>query len=210
MTARVIQGFFVGGRPRLPTRVAQPQAMPCPPRRPVPAFAGRPPVAQPRLPGPTMPAFAARPPVAQPHGAGDAFSVDPGRLGLANGGGRPLPDALRGKMEATLGADFASVRVHVGPQAERIGAVAFTLGSDIYFAPGRFQPETVHGQQLRGHELAHLVQQRRGRVRNLMPPASQWCKTRHSRLKPTAWASAQPPIRNRRSRSLPGNDARAP
>jgi Domain of unknown function (DUF4157) len=52
------------------------------------------------------------------------------------------------------------------PQAERIGAIAFTLGSDIYFAPGRFQPDTVHGQQLLGHELAHVVQQRAGRVRN--------------------------------------------
>jgi hypothetical protein len=77
-----------------------------------------------------------------------------------------LPNAVRGKMEAALGADFSNVRVHVGPQAERIGAVAFTIGSDIYFAPGRFQPETAHGQQLLGHELAHVVQQRAGRVRN--------------------------------------------
>jgi hypothetical protein len=58
------------------------------------------------------------------------------------------------------------VRVHVGPQAERIGAVAFTMGSDLYFAPGRYQPESAHGQQLLGHELAHVVQQRAGRVRN--------------------------------------------
>ncbi len=77
-----------------------------------------------------------------------------------------MPEAVRGKMEAALGADFSGVRVHVGTQAERIGAIAFTLGSDIYFAPGRFQPDTPHGQQLLGHELAHVVQQRQGRVRN--------------------------------------------
>jgi hypothetical protein len=77
-----------------------------------------------------------------------------------------LPDAVRGKMEAALGADFANVRVHVGPQPERVGAIAFTIGSDIYFAPGRYQPETIEGQQLLGHELAHVVQQRAGRVRN--------------------------------------------
>jgi ribosomal protein S18 acetylase RimI-like enzyme len=77
-----------------------------------------------------------------------------------------LPEAVRGKMEAALGADFSNVRVHVGPQAERIGAIAFTVGSDIYFVPGRYQPHTVHGQQLLGHELAHVVQQRAGRVRN--------------------------------------------
>jgi GNAT superfamily N-acetyltransferase len=100
------------------------------------------------------------------HGAGNAFAVDSGALGLASGGGKPLPDAVRGKMEAALGADFSTVRVHVGPQAERIGAIAFTLGSDIYFAPGRYQPDTVQGQQLLGHELSHVVQQRAGRVRN--------------------------------------------
>jgi ribosomal protein S18 acetylase RimI-like enzyme len=170
MTARVIQGSFVGGGPRLPSPVVQPKAMPRLPGPPIPAFSGRPPVAQsksaPRPPGPPAPAFAGRAPVAQPHGAGDAFSVDPGQLGLAASGGRPLPEAVRGKMEAALGADFSGVRVHVGPQAERIGAIAFTLGSDIYFAPGRFQPETAHGQQLLGHELAHVVQQRAGRVRN--------------------------------------------
>jgi hypothetical protein len=132
----------------------------------VPAFAERSPVAQPRLPGPPPSAFAARPPVVQRHGAGGAFSVNPGQIGLASSGGRPLPEAVRGKMESALGADFSGVRVYVGPQAERIGAIAFTIGSDIYFAPGRYHPDTAHGQQLLGHELAHVVQQRAGRVRN--------------------------------------------
>jgi hypothetical protein len=77
-----------------------------------------------------------------------------------------LPDAVRGKMEAALRSDFSNVRVHVGPQAQRIGAIAFTVGSDIYFAPGRYQPDTIQGQQLLGHELAHVVQQRANRVRN--------------------------------------------
>ena len=48
MTGKVIQGFFVGGRARVPAPVAQPKAMPRPPGPPVPAFAGRPPVAQAR------------------------------------------------------------------------------------------------------------------------------------------------------------------
>jgi hypothetical protein len=113
-----------------------------------------------------MPAFAGRQNAVQRHGTGGAFAVEAGPLGLAAGGGRPLPDAVRGKMEAALGADFSNVRVYVGPQAERIGAIAFTVGSDIYFAPGRYQPETVHGQQLLGHELAHVVQQRSRRVKN--------------------------------------------
>jgi hypothetical protein len=144
--------------------------MPRLPGPPPTAFAPPTKFAQPKRVGPPRPAFvpppAARPSsVAQRHSASDAFAIDPGRLGLA-GGGRPLPEGVRGKMEAALGANFADVRVHVGPQAERIGAIAFTLGSDIYFAPGRYQPDTPHGQQLLGHELAHVVQQRAGRVRN--------------------------------------------
>src|SRR5271170_5130760 len=146
MSGKVIQGLFTGGRPRNTTPVVPPKAMP----------------------GPPAPAFVRRPPIAQPHGAGDTFAVDPGRLGLASGGGRPLPEAVRGKMEAAFGADFAGVRVHVGPQAERVGAIALTMGTDIYFALGRYQPETIQRQQLLGHELAHVMQQRAGRVRNPM------------------------------------------
>jgi hypothetical protein len=166
MTAKVIQGSFLGGQPKLPPPVAvrlpppiQAKTAARPPGPPTAAFAAR-------RPGPPMPAFAGRPGMVQRHGAGGAFAVEAGPLGLSLGGGRPLPDPVRGKMEAALGANFSDVRVHVGPQAERIGAIAFTVGSDIYFAPGRFQPDTMPGQQLLGHELAHVVQQRAGRVRN--------------------------------------------
>jgi len=167
MAGKVIQGFFVGGQPRQPGPVTLPQL---PPRSfaPTPfAIAPSRQVVQPQArPGPPAPAFAARERLAQARSAGDSFQIDAVRLGIGGGGGRPLPDSVRGKMEAALGADFSAVRVHVGPQAERIGALAFTMGTDIYFAPGRFQPDTVHGQQLLGHELAHVVQQRQGRVRN--------------------------------------------
>jgi hypothetical protein len=104
--------------------------------------------------------------VAQRLASGNSFAVDPARLGLVHGAGRPLPVAVRGQMEAALRADFSAVRVHVGPQAERIGATAFAMGNDLYFAPGRFQPDTPQGRHLLGHELAHVVQQRQGRVRN--------------------------------------------
>jgi len=147
MIGKVIQGLFLNGGPRLPNFTAQPDRIQ-------------------RLPGPPTPAFATRRSLAQARGPGDSFQVDPGQLGLATTRGRKLPDSVRGKMEAALGADFSEVRIHIGPQAERIGAVAFTMGTDIYFAPGRFQPDTAPGQQLLGHELAHVVQQRQGRVRN--------------------------------------------
>ncbi|WP_158627564.1 DUF4157 domain-containing protein [Corallococcus sp. AB038B] len=73
---------------------------------------------------------------------------------------------MKRKLEAMLGADFSDVRVHVGSQPGAIGAVAFTSGSDLYFAPGYFQPETAVGTQLLVCQLRRVLQQRTGRVTN--------------------------------------------
>ncbi len=81
------------------------------------------------------------------------------------GSGNALDAALRGKMEGAFGADFSAVRVHQSPRADDIGARAYTQGTDIHFAPGQYQPGTVQGQELIGHELTHVVQQAQGRVR---------------------------------------------
>ncbi len=90
----------------------------------------------------------------------------PANLLQRRGQGKPIPDTVRQKMESALGADFSDVRIHVGAEASGIGALAFAHGSDLYFAPGLYDPHTTHGQRLLGHELAHVVQQRHGRVRN--------------------------------------------
>ncbi|PTL83019.1 DUF4157 domain-containing protein [Vitiosangium sp. GDMCC 1.1324] len=79
-------------------------------------------------------------------------------------GGRPLPEALRNRMEQAFAADFSSVRVHEGEAASSVGALAYTQGTHIHFAPGRFQPDSATGERLIGHELAHVVQQHHGRV----------------------------------------------
>jgi hypothetical protein len=81
-------------------------------------------------------------------------------------GGQPLPSEVRSKMEAAFGADFSDVRVHVGHEASRIGAIAYTWGSNIHFAPGHYNPHTLQGQKVLGHELWHVVQQKSGRVKN--------------------------------------------
>lgn len=76
-----------------------------------------------------------------------------------------MPVGVRGHMESALNTDFSDVRVHAdSPRAPEVGALAYTQGSDIHFAPGQFQPDTSTGQQLLGHELTHVVQQREGRV----------------------------------------------
>ncbi|HLI83229.1 MAG TPA: GNAT family N-acetyltransferase [Bryobacteraceae bacterium] len=92
----------------------------------------------------------------------DAFPVDL----RPKSGGWPLPREVREKMENAMNASFSDVRIHVGPEAAAIGAIAFTWGSDIHFAPGQYNPHTPHGQFLLGHELTHVVQQRAGRVAN--------------------------------------------
>lgn len=84
--------------------------------------------------------------------------------GAAPGAGRALPGAVRNKMEAAFGADFSSVRVHEDAQPAALGAHAFARGEHLHFAPGRFDPDGHAGQELIGHELTHVVQQRAGRV----------------------------------------------
>ena len=71
-------------------------------------------------------------------------------------------------METHLGHDFGAVRVHDGPAADRsaraVAADAYTVGGDVVFAAGRYQPGTDAGRRTLAHELAHVVQQRTGPV----------------------------------------------
>ena len=76
-----------------------------------------------------------------------------------------IPDAVKQRMENSFGTDFSSVRVHPdSSKAPEVGALAYTQGTDIHFAPGQFKPDTTAGQELLGHELTHVVQQAEGRV----------------------------------------------
>ena len=88
-------------------------------------------------------------------------SLDPA-TGPSHGNGLPAP--VQAKMEHAFGADFSAVRVHQGPEAAAMGALAYTRGTDLHFAPGQYDPNSQHGQTLIGHELAHVVQQSEGRV----------------------------------------------
>ncbi|HEX4956351.1 MAG TPA: DUF4157 domain-containing protein [Thermoanaerobaculia bacterium] len=98
--------------------------------------------------------------------AGTAFALQPGAASFPGGVGQRLPAVLQARMEALFGTRFDAVRVHVGREAPGLGALAFTFGTDLYFAPGQYNPSHPHGQRLLAHELAHVVQQRTGRVRN--------------------------------------------
>jgi hypothetical protein len=76
-----------------------------------------------------------------------------------------LPEDTRGKMENAFKTDFSNVNIHTNSQsATDVGALAYTQGNDVHFAPGQFKPNTQSGQELIGHELTHVVQQRAGKV----------------------------------------------
>jgi Domain of unknown function (DUF4157) len=76
-----------------------------------------------------------------------------------------LPTALQAKMEGGFGTDFSTVNIHKNStSATDMGAIAYTRGEDIHFAPGEFDDSSHQGQSLIGHELTHVVQQRAGRV----------------------------------------------
>lgn len=80
--------------------------------------------------------------------------------------GRPLDIPTRRFFETRFGNDFSGVRVHTDPgatgSAAAVSARAYTTGEDIYFNQDEYDPQHPNGQRLLAHELAHVVQQRRG------------------------------------------------
>ena len=82
------------------------------------------------------------------------------------GGGSSLPPQSRAFFEPRFGHDFSQVRIHTGVDAGRMArafrARAFTLGPDVVFGAGQYQPSTAAGRWLIAHELAHVLQQRAG------------------------------------------------
>jgi Domain of unknown function (DUF4157) len=80
--------------------------------------------------------------------------------------GQPLAPLVRSRMESAFSEDFSAVRVHTDSHAARLSAQidarAFTLGHDIAFASGQYEPGSIAGDALIAHELAHVVQQKGG------------------------------------------------
>jgi hypothetical protein len=69
------------------------------------------------------------------------------------------------RMGRFFGQDFSGVQIQPdSPRAPALGARAYTQGESIHFASGQYQPDPRQGRELIGHELAHVVQQRQGRV----------------------------------------------
>lgn len=82
---------------------------------------------------------------------------------VLNSAGHPLDPQTRSLMEAGLGHDLSSVRVHTdagaAASARALNARAFTVGHHIAFAEGGYRTSTSGGRRLLAHELAHTIQQ---------------------------------------------------
>ena len=97
---------------------------------------------------------------------GGTPEVTPGlesRIASLRGGGSPLPQSSRAFFEPRFGHDFSKVRIHsdgrAAEAAQAANARAFTLGRDVVFGAGQYQPESSEGRRLIGHELTHVIQQ---------------------------------------------------
>jgi hypothetical protein len=92
--------------------------------------------------------------------------VPPSVVVVNHGGGEPLREDLRARFEGSLGTDLGDVRVHTGaPSAaasDALDAHAYTVGNDIHFGSGAYQPDDPFGLHLLAHEVAHTQQQRGG------------------------------------------------
>ncbi len=97
---------------------------------------------------------------------GVAANADAAVDRAAGGGGAVLPAQLRDRFESSLGADLSSVRIHSGDASAEasaaVGARAYTIGNDIHFGAGHYQPDDPFGMHLIAHEVAHTQQQAGG------------------------------------------------
>jgi len=87
-------------------------------------------------------------------------------INAKRGGGQRMDSKIQGQMETAFNADFSGVRVHADAEADHLNrslnARAFTVGRDVFFRSGSYNPGSSTGRELIAHELAHVVQQAGG------------------------------------------------
>lgn len=84
-------------------------------------------------------------------------------IGSTKGSGSSLDPYTQSFMSHRFGNDFSGVKIHTDSRAvqlnRELNAKAFTVGSDVYFNEGQYQPYSDSGKRLLAHELTHVVQQ---------------------------------------------------
>lgn len=84
-------------------------------------------------------------------------------IDTTRGSGSSLDRQTMSSMGNSFGTDFSNVNIHTdaaaGQMNRQLNAQAFTVGNDIYFNEGKFNPGSNSGKRLLAHELTHVVQQ---------------------------------------------------
>lgn len=66
-------------------------------------------------------------------------------------------------MSDSFGFNFNNINIHTNEEAvnknRELNARAFTIGNNIYFNEGEYNPESSKGKHLLAHELTHTIQQ---------------------------------------------------
>ena len=74
----------------------------------------------------------------------------------------PLETVKLKSQELSDNEEINKAMIHTGPYADEFArglhALAFTVGSDIFFRNGAYKPETEEGRALLAHELKHVSQ----------------------------------------------------
>lgn len=82
---------------------------------------------------------------------------------MRHGPAEPLRPDLKSDLESHIGAELGNVRLHTdraaGEASEALNARAFTVGQDVFFGAGQYDPDSSGGRHLIAHEVAHTVQQ---------------------------------------------------
>jgi Domain of unknown function (DUF4157) len=99
-------------------------------------------------------------------GSGTASDTVTQQINATRGSGNSMDRPTQSFMESRFGTDFSNVKIHTGHDAiqmsRELNAQAFTVGSDIYFKSGKYDPSSDSGKHLLAHELTHTVQQQGG------------------------------------------------
>jgi len=89
----------------------------------------------------------------------------------SKGGGSSMDGHTQSFMQSRFGADFSHVKIHTGHESvqmnRELNAKAFTVGNDIYFNVGQYNPNSGEGKHLLAHELTHTIQQGQGVQRKI-------------------------------------------
>jgi hypothetical protein len=110
-----------------------------------------------------------------PGGGLEGGALDAGtaaQIATRTGGGRPMDEPVRRRMEGAFGQSFSSVRLHddqgAADLSSSISAQAFTTGKDVFLGSG-IDTASPAGERVLAHELAHVVQNGAGKA-----PIHRW------------------------------------